>query len=52
MVGDTLQTDILGGCVAGLKTALITDFGSVKGMDVAAAVAASGIVPDYIMAGP
>lgn len=52
MVGDTLQTDILGGRVAGLKTALITDYGSLKGMNVANAIDRSGIVPDFIMPAP
>jgi len=52
MVGDTLQTDILGGCSAGVKTALTTDFGSLKGMDFGVAIARSGIVPDFIMPGP
>lgn len=52
MVGDTLQTDILGGCSAGVKTALTTDFGSLKGMDFDVAIARSGIVPDLIMPGP
>ncbi len=49
MVGDTLQTDILGGRAAGLKTALITGFGALRGMDADDAIARSGIVPDYIM---
>ena len=52
MVGDTLQTDILGGCHAGVKTALITDFGALKGLDAEDAVARSGIVPDFIMPAP
>jgi len=52
MVGDTLQTDILGGCNAGVKTALTTDFGSLKGMNFDVAIARSGIVPDLIMPGP
>ncbi len=52
MVGDTLQTDILGGCHAGVKTALITDFGALKGMDAEDAIARSGIVPDFIMPAP
>ncbi len=48
MVGDTLHTDILGGAAAGWKTVLITDFGLLKGRDVAQAIDQSGIVPDYI----
>lgn len=52
MVGDTLQTDILGGRAAGLKTALITGYGALRGMDAQDAIARSGIVPDYTMKGP
>ncbi len=52
MVGDTLHTDILGGRVAGIKTALVTDFGSLKGVDVSRAIEQSGIVPDFILPGP
>ncbi len=52
MVGDTLHTDILGGHTAGVKTALITDFGSLKGADVAEAIAQSGLHPDYILPRP
>lgn len=52
MVGDTLHTDILGGLAAGVKTALITDFGALKGMDVDRAIARSGIAPNFVMAGP
>ncbi|MGR3342695.1 MAG: HAD-IIA family hydrolase [Paracoccaceae bacterium] len=52
MVGDTLQTDILGGRVAGIKTALVTDFGSLKGIDVSVAIEQSGIVPDFILPCP
>ena len=49
MVGDTLQTDILGGRAAGLKTALVTGHGALVGLDPDAAIARSGIVPDYIL---
>lgn len=52
MVGDTLQTDILGGCAAGLRTALITGYGSLAGMDPGRAIARSGIVPDFLLPGP
>lgn len=52
MVGDTLQTDILGGRAAGLRTALVTGYGSLTGTDVDAAIAASGIVPDHILPRP
>ncbi len=51
MVGDTLQTDILGGCAAGVKTALISDFGSLKGIDADDAAQRSGIIPDFVMPG-
>ncbi|MFU8881951.1 MAG: HAD-IIA family hydrolase [Rhodobacterales bacterium] len=52
MVGDTLHTDILGGAAAGLKTALITGYGALRGMDVAAAIHTAGIVPDIILPAP
>ena len=52
MVGDTLHTDILGGAAAGVKSALITDYGSLKGMDVAQAIRTSAITPDYVMPRP
>lgn len=52
MVGDTLQTDILGGSATGVKTALITDFGALKGLDAGAAIDQSGIVPDFILPRP
>lgn len=52
MVGDTLQTDILGGRAAGVKTALVTGHGALLGADVTRAIAVSGIVPDYIMSDP
>lgn len=50
MVGDTLHTDILGGACAGWKTVLITGLGLMRDLDVDAAIAASGIRPDYILA--
>jgi glycerol 3-phosphatase-2 len=49
MVGDTLHTDILGGRTAGIKTALITDYGVLSKTDINQAVKLSGIVPDYIL---
>ncbi len=52
MVGDTLQTDILGGRAAGLMTALITNYGSLAKFDPEVAIRRSGIVPDYILPGP
>ena len=52
MVGDSLHTDILGGQAAGLKTALIANYGFFAGHDVPKAIAASGIEPDYILSRP
>lgn len=52
MVGDTLHTDILGGAAAGLATALVTDHGALRELDVAQAIARSGIVPDIILPAP
>ncbi|MEM7239878.1 MAG: HAD hydrolase-like protein, partial [Pseudomonadota bacterium] len=52
MVGDSLHTDILGGQIAGLKTALIAGYGFFAGADVEKAVGQSGISPDYILDRP
>lgn len=52
MVGDTLHTDILGGSAAGFRTALIRGYGFFDGADPAEAIAASGIVPDFILDRP
>lgn len=52
MVGDTLHTDILGGAAAGVKTALVTGFGALLGMEVQKAIATSGLVPDLILPAP
>lgn len=49
MIGDTLHTDILGGAAAGMKTALVTEHGVLRGMDVAARMAESAIVPDLVL---
>lgn len=49
MVGDTLHTDILGGAAAGCRTVLVTDHGLFAGRDTAPFIAASGIVPDFIV---
>lgn len=49
MIGDTLHTDILGAAAAGWKTALATRHGMLKGLDIPAAIARSGIVPDHIL---
>ena len=52
MVGDSLHTDILGGQASGLKTALIANYGFFAGHDLSAAIAASGIEPDFILSRP
>ena len=52
MVGDSLQTDILGGQAAGVKTALISGYGFFAGQDVDSPITASGIQPDYILERP
>lgn len=48
MIGDTLHTDILGGQSAGMHTMLVTDNGSLKGLDVDACMDRSGIHPDFV----
>lgn len=52
MVGDSLHTDILGAQTAGISSALVSEFGFFAGEDIAAAIATSGIVPDYVVARP
>lgn len=47
MLGDTLHTDILGGTVFGIKTALVTGHGFFKELDHQRAIEESGIIPDY-----
>ncbi len=49
MVGDTLHTDILGADGMGFASVLVTGYGSL-GTDVARAVAAAGIAPDFVTA--
>ncbi len=49
MVGDTLHTDILGGNQMGLRTALMTGFGALKGLGVSQACEDAGIFPDYVL---
>nr|HMQ57228.1 HAD hydrolase-like protein [Rhizobiaceae bacterium] len=49
MVGDTLHTDILGGASQGWKTALVSDHGLLRTMDIDVAITQSGIVPDFIV---
>ena len=50
MVGDTLHTDVLGGAAAGMGTVLVARHGLFAGLDTAPFIAASGIVPDVIVA--
>lgn len=47
MVGDTLHTDILGGVKFGIDTVLVLS-GNTTDRNVHTAIAASGIMPDYI----
>jgi HAD superfamily hydrolase (TIGR01450 family) len=47
MVGDTLQTDILGGNKFGVKTTLVLS-GNTSAEDVDIEINSSGIIPDYI----
>lgn len=48
MVGDTLHTDILGGQSAGMRTLLVTEHGSLRGLDVQACMARADILPDFV----
>ena len=50
MVGDTPHTDILGAQAAGMKSALITGHGFLKGQDWRAVCARTGIWPDFVAA--
>ena len=49
MLGDTLHTDILGGMAAGIRTGLVTKYGTYAGQDVTPYIQASNITPTYIM---
>lgn len=49
MIGDTLQTDILGGLARGWGTILVTDHGALCGLDVGEAIAQSGLHPDWVI---
>lgn len=49
MVGDSLHTDILGGAAAGLTTVLVTGHGMFRAGGADAAIARTGITPDYIV---
>ncbi len=49
MVGDTLHTDVLGGRAAGFDTALVTDFGVSRGLDLESVCATIGIRPNIVV---
>lgn len=49
MVGDTLHTDVLGGVAAGCRTVLVTQHGLFAGLDTGPYIAASGIIPDFVV---
>lgn len=49
MVGDTLHTDILGGNTFGMKTALMADYGLLRGRNPYDYIEESGITPDYVV---
>ena len=51
MVGDSLHTDILGGGAAGLQSVLITGAGLFRDGGADRFIAATGIQPDWIVAG-
>ncbi|MFM7445439.1 MAG: HAD-IIA family hydrolase [Tabrizicola sp.] len=52
MVGDTLHTDVLGGAAAGCRSVLVTDHVLFTGRETSPFIAASGIVPDFIIPSP
>lgn len=52
MVGDSLHTDILGARNAGVRSALISEYGFFAGQDVAAAISRAGITPDFVASRP
>lgn len=49
MVGDSLHTDVLGGQVAGIATALITSHGLLRSTDPFAAIEKSALRPDHVL---
>lgn len=49
MVGDTLHTDVLGGCSAGLSTALVVGHGVSAELDWEGAITHTGIVPNHVI---
>ena len=52
LVGDTLETDILGGRAAGPGPVLVTGRGLFAGRDTAPFVAAAGIKPNVVVPTP
>lgn len=48
MVGDTLHTDVLGGASQGWTTVLVQAHGLMRGFDLEAAIAATGIRPHFV----
>lgn len=49
MVGDTLHTDILGGNTFGMKTALMADYGFLRGRNPYEYINLSRITPDFVI---
>ena len=52
MVGDTLHTDILGANSIGIKSILMTKYGSIRDQNIASCIKKTGIIPDYLIEGP
>ncbi len=52
MVGDTLQTDVLGGLAAGIGAILVTDHGFFAQADFEKGMELAGISPDYVIPSP
>ncbi|WP_159991153.1 HAD-IIA family hydrolase [Pelistega ratti] len=49
MVGDTLFTDVLGGCMAGVNTAMVTDNGFASMIDWKSTIQETKICPNHII---
>ncbi len=49
MMGDTLHTDVLGAAARGWSSVLVSDHGLFRGLSVEEFIAASGIVPDWVI---
>jgi HAD superfamily hydrolase (TIGR01459 family) len=49
MVGDTLHTDVLGGAAAGCRSVLVSGHGLFANLQAEDFIAASGIVPDFVV---